>query len=36
MMENTEDFLNKLVFENNKEKNPTRETKKASEFNLYA
>ena len=36
MMENTEDFLNKLVFQNNKEKNPTRETKKASEFNLYA
>ena len=32
MMENTEDFLNKLVFQNNnKKKNPTRETKKASE-----
>ena len=36
-MENTEDFLNKLVFQNNnKKKNPTRETKKASEFNLHA
>ena len=32
MMENTEDFLNKLVFQNNNKKNPTGETKKASEF----
>ena len=36
MMENGEDFLNKLVFQNNNKKNPTRETKKASEFNLHA